>query len=251
MNKMPRDNLNPANPKLWYRDDLVNHPELVPLEGGTIPYADAKLLTKIYSGATLLTDKITKIRDTVFLNGDLTLRVDTFDGLYAPYYLFEDPISTENIAKVAEQWLTGDTDIDNIHTVTITLNEPKVISEYWMIAAVGTSEYIDKLHPTPKSWKLLGSNDNKHFSIIDEQQLTDPTCWQSWHICPFRVSDESNTAYTQIILLITEWFPSDEPLSTGLKRLWLFGRPKDLFVLPDIPCPNESFVWVVPYKEKL
>lgn len=245
---MPDNNWNPANPRLWYRDDLPNHPELIALEGGVIPYKDAALLSKVYSGSVLLTDKVTNIKGNTFINKQVSLSVDVFDGLYPPSHLFGNPLSIDNICKVTEQWLTGDTDVHKMHTVSIELTEPAVITEYWMIAAIGTSTYIDKLHPTPKEWVLLGSDDNENFVSIDEHIL-DSSIWKPWQISTFKTN--TTKAYKYYTLLISEWFSSEILLPTGLKRLWLFGRPENKFILPEIDCPNDSFVWVVPYREKL
>ena len=39
-----------SNPRLWYRDDLVNHPELIPLEGQTIDISKiGKINKKIFT----------------------------------------------------------------------------------------------------------------------------------------------------------------------------------------------------------
>ena len=46
-----------GNPRLWYRDDLVNHPELIPLEGQTIDISKIGKINKVYSGSVLLTEK--------------------------------------------------------------------------------------------------------------------------------------------------------------------------------------------------
>lgn len=235
-----------ANPRLWYRDDLVNHPELIPLEGQSIPISDAELLSTVYTGSVLLTDKITKMKDTSFVNDSISMSVDVFDGLYTPSHLFGDPISLDNIAKVSEQWLTGDPDTSSIHSVAITFKEPTVITEYWMIAAVGTAEIIDQLHPAPCEWVLLGSNDGTNFETIEEYKLTGDNPWKPWEIKVFKV--HNTTAYKHITIFIHEWFKSEVPLSTGLKRLWVFGRPEDQFILPELTAPNDSFAWVVPYK---
>ena len=40
-----------ANPRLWYRDDLVNHPELIPLEGQTVDYKTVSNLARVYTGS--------------------------------------------------------------------------------------------------------------------------------------------------------------------------------------------------------
>ena len=51
---------NPHNPRLWYADDLRNYPELIALDGSTIPLDEAGILPKYYPGSTLLNDEVTK-----------------------------------------------------------------------------------------------------------------------------------------------------------------------------------------------
>ena len=57
-----------GNPRLWYRDDLVNHPELIPLEGQTIDISEIGNISKVYPGSVLLTEQITRLHDNVFTN---------------------------------------------------------------------------------------------------------------------------------------------------------------------------------------
>ena len=69
-----------ANPRLWYRDDLVNHPELIPLEGQTVDYALVSKLARVYTGSLLLSTPLTKLSNGYFINDEIGLKVDKFDG---------------------------------------------------------------------------------------------------------------------------------------------------------------------------
>lgn len=237
-----------GNPRLWYRDDLVNHPELIPLEGQTIDISKVGSINKVYPGSVLLTEKITRLHDNVFTNGRINVNVDMYKGLYTPSGLFEEPISISNIAHVSEQWLTGDNDITKQHFISIELNDPVLLTEYWMIAAIGTKDRIDAKYPTPKQWIVYGSKDNDKWDIVDKRnELSDN--WKSWKINSYKVT--CNTDYKYYKFVFTEWHPTEDEdaISTGLKRLYVFGRPINQFILPDIPSPDDSFVWVITKKE--
>lgn len=237
-----------GNPRLWYRDDLVNHPELIPLEGQTIDISKVGSINKVYPGSVLLTEKITRLHDNVFTNGRINVNVDMYKGLYTPSGLFEEPISITNISHVSEQWLTGDNDITKQHFINIELDEPKLLIEYWMIAAIGTKDRIDAKYPTPKQWIVYGSKDNDKWDIVDKRnELSDN--WKSWKINSYKVT--CNTDYKYYKFVFTEWHPTEDEdaISTGLKRLYVFGRPINQFILPDIPSPDDSFVWVITKKE--
>lgn len=236
-----------ANPRLWYRDDLVNHPELIPLEGQTVDYALVSKLARVYTGSLLLSTPLTKLSNGYFINDEIGLKVDKFDGLYSPTSLFGELMSTDNISHVADQWLTGDPNTSAIHTIFLKFTEPQVITEYWMMAAIGTKDIVDEERPSPKHWLIYGSNDNNWWDIICEQS-EEADNWGFWNLNNYRI--RHSKAYKYVKIVITAWHAVDnKSLSTGLKRLYLFGRPADKFTLPNIPSPDDAFVWVVPYRE--
>lgn len=235
------------NPRLWYRDDLKNHPELIPLEGQTVDYETVGNLAKAYNGSVLLSTQLTKLQGDYFTNGSISLKVNKFDGLYVPTSLFGDTMSVNNISHTTDQWLTGDPNVNSMHTVTIKFDKPTLLTEYWMIAAIGTATIIDKERPSPKHWLVYGSNDSERWDVLDERDESADN-WGYWHINSY--NPNSVKAYRYIKIVISAWHPTeDSTLSTGLKRLYLFGRPSDKFTLPNIPSPNDSFVWVVPNRE--
>ena len=232
------------SPKLWYRDDLARHPELVALDGETIPLKEAGDLPSYYPGSKVLNDKVTKFTPHGFENQDIILSVSKFQGLYAASALCDDVISIDNITKVGNQWLTGINDSDSEDAVTISFkNDPYVVTEYWIIPAFGTSENVLEERPSPKQWKLEGSNDKTHWVILDEHR-EEPKLWEPAKGRAFKVYD--NKSYHHVRLTISKWHPTEEKLYTGLRRFWLFGRPNNSFILPNIPSPSEEFAYVVP-----
>lgn len=240
--------MNIANPQLWYRNDLKNHPELIALDGQTINIHKAHTLAEVYPGTALLNEKVTKLTSKGFINANITLSVDFFQGLYLPAALCGDELSIDNIMKVSDQWLTGSSKLDKEHHVTISFNHtPHLVTEYWVIPAFGTVDQIDAKRPTPKTWTLEGSNDGVNWDIID-QHNEKKNHWQPFKGRSFKV--KTNTEYAKIKLSISAWHPGtdDELFYTGLRRFWLFGRPKDSFILPKLDTPSDDFVWVVPYK---
>jgi hypothetical protein len=244
---MGSNDSNVASPRLWYRDDLANHPELIPLEGQTIDYKFAGRLPTVYTGSVLLSTPLTKLSNGYFVNDTIGMKVDKFDGLYSPTALFNEPMSTENISHVADQWLTGDANTSAIHTVQVKFAEPQVLTEYWMMAAIGTKDIIDAERPSPRHWLVYGSDDNEQWDIICEQS-EDADNWGYWNLRTYKIHHAR--AYKYIKIVITAWYAvENKTLSTGLKRLYLFGRPADKFILPNIQSPDDAFVWVVPYRE--
>ena len=244
MNKSLIRNWKICSPKLWYLDDVRKHPELVALDGSVIPLKDAGDLPIYYPGTKLLNDKVSKFTPHGFENDDIILSVSKFWGLYAASALCDEELSIDNIAKAANQWLTGTNDTHSTDTVTITFkHDPQVITEYWIIPAFGTSESILEKRPAPKKWKLLGSNDKENWVTLNEHRER-INHWEPASGRSFKVKND--TAYKYIRLTITEWHATSKILYTGLRRLWIFGRPADSFILPNIQSPSEEFVYVVP-----
>lgn len=236
-----------TNPKLWYRDDLVNHPELVPLEGGDTSSDQATELAKYLPGTRLLTNPTPTMSGSGFENNELTLSVDTSAGDYLGGRLFNEELTISNFAQLADQWLTGDTGLTGEHTVTVQFKNGRTYrpASYWIIPAAGVSEKVMLLRPTPKNWVFEGDPGDGKWETIDQQ--TNVTT--GWEACTLRTFEVSTTkAYSGLRLRITEWNAGEEEgLETGLRRLWIFGRKPGVFSLPDIPSPHPDYVWVIPY----
>lgn len=242
-----------GNPKLWYADDLVNHPELVPLDGRTLSDADAASLSKVYPGTKLVTPEITTANGTGGENSELVMSVDIFKGDYFGKNIFNDVLTQASVVDTLDQWLTGDTDLNKEHSITVNFkgNLTYRITEYWMIPASSTGTLIAAHRPTPNSWVLEGSNEDDVWATIDS--VEGYTDWEIFTHRRFTTSDMHD--YAKIRLRITKWNAGDDvtedfetttSLYTGLKRLWIFGRQPNSFNLPEVPSPHPDYVWVVP-----
>lgn len=245
-----------GNPKLWYADDLVNHPELVPLDGRTLSDADAVSLSKVYPGTKLVTPEITTASGTGGENSELSMTVDVFKGDYFGKNVFNDALTQASIVNTLDQWLTGNTNLDAEHSITVTFKGSLTyrITEYWMIPASSTGTLIAAHRPTPNTWVLEGSNNGSSWSTI--HSVSDYTDWEIFTHRRFTTTVMED--FAQIRLRITKWnagdnvtedFESTTSLYTGLKRLWVFGRQPNSFNLPEVPSPHPDYVWVVPKDE--
>lgn len=244
-----------ANPKLWYRDDLVNHPELIALDGSELTDEEAEGLSTVYPGSKLLTETVRNLTANGYENNFVSMKVDVSTGDYFGANLFNDEIDLTNFSKSTDQWLTGSTDLSTEHSVTITFKGGYVYrpTEYWMIPAAGTATQLYATRPTPKDWVLEGSVNGSAWVKIDER--TNYTDWEPFSVRTFKIS--SLEEYSYLRLRITAWnagddltedFAETESLFTGLRRLWIFGRKPNTFSVPNIPSPSDEFVWVVPKK---
>lgn len=244
-----------ANPKLWYTDDLKNHPELVPLDGRELTDEEAVELSKVFPGSKLLTESVHNLTSNGYENSFVTLKVDTSIGDYFGSNLFNDEISTLNFMKTTDQWLTGSTELDAEHTITITFKGGYVYrpTEYWMVPAASTAALPYAIRPTPKDWVLEGSTTGSAWVKVDER--SGYTDWEPFAVRTFKIS--SLEQYSYLRLRITAWNAGDaisedtkstESLYTGLRRLWIFGRKPNTFCLPKLDAPSEEFSWVVPKK---
>lgn len=236
-----------GNPRLWYRDDLVNHPELCALDGSDIPDYAAEKLSEIYPGTKLLTEPLDTLSSDGFSNAFVTLSVPSFKSGYTPAHLFGEELTISNFANVIDQWLLSGTTLEpTTISVDVRGDYDYRPDSYWIIPAAGTSTELLLKRPTPKSWKFEGSQDGTTWEVIDQQ--TDYTDWQP---CALRVFPcETLKSYFHFRLVIEEWNQGDkEDLEPGLRRFWIFGRRPGLFTLPDITSPHPDFVWVVPYRE--
>jgi hypothetical protein len=241
-----------GNPRLWYRDDLINHPELIPLEGQEVTIERGNTFHKVYPGAKLLTEEVSVMKTHGFENQDLVLSYSPFKGLYNVGNIFGEALTTDNLFKVADQWLMPETSLSTEASVEINFKHKKHIPvEYWIIPAFGTSDNPIVNRPTPRSWKLMCSNDGEKWTTAHTVKNYDK--WDSINIQQFKVTKYIRTPYSYMKLVITEWNPGEEPnLEVGLRRFWLFGRPdKNIWLAPNLPSPDPAFVYVIPRKDIL
>ena len=243
-----------SEPKLWYRDDLVNHPELIPLDGSEISDDLAEHLSLIYPGTKLLTEKATQLTSEGFNNDSLVMNVDASQGDWFGCNVFNDALDIASITNNADQWLTGNTDLAATHTVTVHFKHGYTYrpGSYWIIPAAGIATLPARRRPTPNTWYFEGSNDGSAWDVLDEHTGVAAEEWPIFQVQTFDVN--TTNAYEYLRLRITAWnagdtnLDSDEPLSTGLKRFWIFGRKTGVFCVPKVETPSDEFVWVVPVK---
>lgn len=237
-----------SNPRLWWKEDLVNHPELVMLDGQDIPYDKATDLLKVYPNGELLTKPLEKHTSLGFENADVILKVSVANGMYPAFNLFGEEITADNFNKITEQWLSGSTDLNRPIDIDIRFKHKEyMITEYWLLPASGVADNAFILHPTPNSWTLKGVVGNRWYTIDKRSKVED---WEAFNVKDYKVTNPRVCSYLR--LTITKWNPGEiekEDFYTGLKRLWIFGREKNKFTLPKLQSPDENFVWVVPYHD--
>ena len=242
-----------SNPKLWYTDDLKNHPELIPLDGSELTDEEATELSKIYPGSKILTEKVNNLTKSGYENNFMTATVDTSKGYYFGSNLFNDPLDLTNFQKTTDQWLTGDTELESEHTVTISFKggHSYRITSYWLMPAAGLANTVYTKRPTPKSWVLEGSvNGSDYVTIHSVNNYND------WTPLTYQVFETTGTeSYSYLRLRITAWNAGDAvsedttvttSLYSGLRRFYVFGRKPNTFNLPVLKSPSDEFTWVVP-----
>lgn len=240
-----------ANARLWYSDDIANHPELVALDGSEIADDKAEHLSTVFPGTKLLTKAVTTMTSAGFENDDLTLSVDNFVADWPASKLFGSCDFSDignMIANNTDQWLTSSTDVNATHTLTVKFkgNFKYRPGEYWVIPAAGTLEMPFKSRPTPNTWVFEGSDDGETWTTLDSHSGVTADDWPLFTIQTFTV--DTTESYSQLRLKITAWNAGDDGTTAGLKRFYIFGRKQGVFCLPDVPSPIASFSWVVPYK---
>lgn len=238
-----------SNPRLWYVDDLVNHPELLALDGSEITDDQAEYLSQVYPGTRLLTEKLTTMTSNGFENDSVTMSVDSYIGTGIPSALFNDEITIESLAHVTDQWLTTSADLNTAHSVTITFKGGHTYRpvEYYVVPAAGTSSAVFARRPTPKNWIFEGSDDGSTWTTLDRHTNEPAENWNPNTVRAFQI--DTVNAYAMFRLTITAWNAGDSGLESGLRRLWIFGRKTNVFALPNIESPDPAFAYVVPYKD--
>lgn len=239
-----------SEPRLWYIDDLSNHPELVPLDGRELTDQEATWLSEVYPGTKLATDPIKTFSTGIFENETLILKASSYSDGYFASHLFNDVLSIDNIFHQMDQWLTGSTNLSAEQSVTVSFKNDITYrpSEYWICPANGTSDALAAKRPAPKSWVFEGSNDEVQWDILDQKDEAE----NLWNIFTFRMfSLDTSAVYKHLRLRITSWHEGDvETLDTGLRRLYIFGRKNGVFSLPEVESPHPDFAWVVPMKNQ-
>lgn len=234
-----------SNPKLWYREDLQNHPELISLEGQTISDEEATKLSTVYESSTILNSEVNTLTSDGFVNDKFRIRADEFDLTHSPAALSKTTLTTEDIVKVTDQWLVSNKSTNAEHWVEYSFTSPLgyILSEYWLMPAAGTAEELAKPRPTPKSWKVEALPvDSDIWEVIDTQSNIDDWTFLTYNV--FNIS--SAKPYSKVKITITAWNDVGTNLEPGLRRLYVYGRSAGGFKLPDIPAPSADFVWVVP-----
>lgn len=243
-----------ANARLWYDDDIDNHPELVRLDGSEISDDLAEHLSTIFPGTKLLTTPISEdstFTEKGFENASMYLTVNKFVADWPAMHLVDDELDFNSVNVGTDQWLTGSTGLTDEAVVTITFkgNFTYRPDEYWIIPAnaPNTLSNQNRMRPTPNTWTFEGSNDGNSWTVLDSKSGITLDKWPMFEIQTFKVN--TTETYSMLRLHITKWNAgAEEDLSSGLRRFWIFGRKKGVFCLPDIPSPLDSFTWVVPSK---
>lgn len=236
-----------SNPKLWYRDDLVNHPELIVLDGSEISPDRATDLARVFPGSKLITTPLEHLSGSSFENDHVSLVADSYTGSYLPSNLFGDELSISNFSKVLDQWMTSSTNLESTHTLTVTIKGGFTYrpTEYWVIPAAGTGTNVLATRPTPRDWTFEGSNDNETWTALDTHTDVESSTWEACTVRTFSINTLENYAYFR--LQITKWNAGETGAEEiGLRRFWIFGRKNGVFSLPNIESPDPDFVYVVP-----
>lgn len=238
-----------GNPRLWYRDDLVNHPELIPLEGQNVKLPRNSTLGRIYPGVKLLTTPIKKLGANGFENDDLVMSASNSLGLYPGSTLLNEELTIDNFYHISDQWWANTSDLDSVQTIEIEFtNTSYTPTEYWIIPANGTSDAPMAKRPTPNTWILEGSNDKESWTKLHEVKNFD-----KWNVCQietFKRSRPNSKTYKYLRLVISKWNAGEYPsMEVGLRRFWVFGKENRNWIAPNIPSPDPAFVYVVPYKD--
>lgn len=235
-----------VNPQLWYYPDVKNHPELIILNGQELDEENAKFLSKYYYGNRTLTTDV-ELDSGVFGNNEITLSVSAYTGSNTPDKLFGPDVDISNGFDFDDQWLTGNSSLTTEQSITVTFKGgakylPKT---YRIVAASGTPLAECKKAPTPKNWVLEGEVDGSWTTLDTKTNITD---WDILTPVDFNVPTEQ--LVTALRLKITEWNAGatvdSGAMVTGLRRFWVFGRKEGKFSVPNIPQPDDEFVYVIP-----
>ena len=242
-----------GNPRLWWKDDLKNHPELVALDGSYIDGKLAKNLRKVYPYGELITSKTDKFTAKGFENKDIIITSKTSSALFPLSNVLNGEITENNFDHVADQFLSAEIGLDSVVCIDVTFKHIKhMITEYWMMPASGIATDPFVLRTTPNSWELRGWMEGKddftpgRWYTMDRR--TNVTDWTALQLQDFIVK---NPRYCdRVVLRIYKWYDcAIDDKKNGLKRFWIFGSEKHKFKLPELKSPDDNFVWVVPYND--
>lgn len=232
--------------RLWYRPDLHNHPELIPLDGQELSDDQATYLAEVYPGTRLATDIVTSESDTVASNDEMTLTVSSLSDGSATALTASSTIDLDNFHVYEDQWLANGTDTEQ--SIILQFKNAIVYRpvKYIISPAVGTADGTSNtLHPTPQSWVFEGSNNGTSWTELDTQTETDNN-WVAYGMREFTV--DTDQTYSYFRLKITQWFGGTG--NAGLKRLLVVGHKNGAFSAPYIPAPSNEFVWVLPIRDQ-
>ena len=234
-----------TNPKLWYIDDLENHPELIALDGSELTEEQARYLSEIFPGTALLTYPVPNLTTNGYENDNIILSVTSSVGDFYGGRLCNDTLTVNNFAQVSDQWLSASTSLDHEEIIKISLKGGHTYrpTDYWICPANGISSDVSLVRPTPNTWTFEGSTDGTTWTILDSH--SNVTDWSVFTTKFFTVN--TPTAYGHFRLKITSWNAGAiNDINIGLRRFWIFGKKTGIFHLPDIPAPHPDFAWVVP-----
>ena len=233
-----------SEPRLWYRNDLDNHPELIPLDGQELTDDQSVYLAEMYPGTKLATEPVSYVNGK-YSNDYCTMTVSSDEGTSAST-LFGDMVTVDNFYRTSDQWLTNNTSLTTEQSITVTYKNDITYrpSEYWICPA-NPSNYTT-MRPVPKKWVFEGSNDGSTYTVLDSHDEANNE-WGNFTFRKFTVT--TDVKYKYLRLRILSWHAGDGS-STGLRRFYIYGRKNGIFSMPKVESLNPDFAWVVPIRNQ-
>lgn len=233
-----------STPRLWLISDLINHPELIPLNGQQITdEVQAASLCDIYSGRFQISPTITTGASAL---ADVSAS-STLDGLHQAWKVCGEPLTNANFFQTTDQWLAAADDPVASLKISFLGEYRYKLYSYMLCPRIGTDDAPFKKGPTPRSWEIRAYTDATTYTVVHTVTDADP-----WTIGGAReyTLDLPTGEIVGVEFHPTAWYPgADESMTPGLKRFRLEGIQSNYFHMPSVPSPHEDFVYVVPYKD--
>ncbi len=235
-----------ACPRLWYRNDLEHHPELIPLDGQELSEELAFYLSEIYTSIV----PIHPLADTLDTE-TYQVSMSSANPLCLGYKAFGPNITMDNLLNTTDQWTTGTTGANTPEWLALDLKGDVAFTlhTYALVARGGSPTAPFASSPSPKSWVVEAALDEGDWEVVDSQ--TTDTAWAPNEVRYFYLDTISNPANKFRITINEWWVPEGVGVieELGIRRWYLGGKKIGSFIMPKVVSPHPDFSYVVPIND--
>lgn len=227
-------------PKLIDKEVVLEHPELYIMYDGSLVTKDVLLKEELesYTCFNPIVPQATMKTDTGYIHCSSV----SVPGL-AQHVFYPIPKHVTQLNEL-EQWFCGSKDLNSEEYIgyVFTSGEQFMLNQVNIYGRLGTQESPGLIGPTPKIMHVECTEDGTTWErITADLTMTD---WEFMDVRCIDFKDSITTPFVGFRIVISEWNPGAQPnMFLGIYKLQFICTPCNLFRLPKLESPSETFVY--------